>query len=422
MERRLAAILAADVVGYSRLIRADEEGTLVALRTLREELIDPVIAAHHGRIVKLMGDGMLVEFASAVDSVRAAVEKQQAVADHNSGLPEDKRIEFRIGINLGDIVIDGDDIQGDGVNIAARLETFSQAGGICISGKVFEEVRDRTNFAFEDLGEQEFKNIDRPVKVWRWRPDGTAITGVNTPSTQPLTPPDKPSIAVLSFTNMSGDADQEFISDGITEDIITELSRFSDLFVIARNSSFAYKGQSVDIRRIAGELGVRYVLEGSVRRGGKRLRITAQLLDSIDGGHVWGEKYDSDAEDVFDLQDEITRNVVGSIAPQIELAELERSRRLSDSGLTVYELALKAQAGAGQGEDRPEEPDLQHAPSGSVGTSRHGWLPMSFAGGACLEFGFKERLSRESAVIIKILAKALHGQSKLAHFGSTPYC
>ena len=221
---------------------------------------------------------------------------------------------------------------------------------------------------------------------------------------------------------MSGDADQEFISDGITEDIITELSRFSDLFVIARNSSFAYKGQSVDIRRIAGELGVRYVLEGSVRRGGKRLRITAQLLDSIDGGHVWGEKYDSDAEDVFDLQDEITRNVVGSIAPQIELAELERSRRLSDSGLTVYELALKAQAGAGQGEDRPEEPDLQHAPSGSVGTSRHGWLPMSFAGGVCLEFGFKERLSRESAVIIKILAKALHGQSKLAHFGSTPYC
>ena len=271
MERRLAAILATDVVGYTRLIRADEEGTIAALKTLRADLIDPKIAAHRGRIVKLMGDGMLAEFGSVVDAVRAAVETQQAVAEHNSGLPEDKRIEFRVGINLGDVVIDGDDIHGDGVNVAARLEEMAEPGGVCISGKVYDEVRDRINIPFEDLGEREVKNIDRPVRVFQWPAKSQSAVK---PSAAAFALPDKPSIAVLPFDNMSGDPEQEYFADGVVEEIITALSRMSWLFVIARNSSFTYKGRAVDIKKVGRDLGVRYVLEGSIRKAGGTLPST----------------------------------------------------------------------------------------------------------------------------------------------------
>jgi TolB-like protein len=303
--------------------------------------VQPKIAERKGRIVKLMGDGLLAEFPSVVEAVHCAVNIQRAMAESEPDLPEDQRIRLRIGINLGDIIVEGSDIYGDGVNVAARLEGLAEPGGICISGKVYEEVRNKLPTAFEDLGEQEVKNIAETVRVYRWT-DAAADPMPGTEGALPL--PDKPSIAVLPFTNMSGDPEQEYFADGITEDIITELSRFSGLFVIARNSSFAYKGQSVDIKQVARELGVYYVLEGSVRRGGKRLRITAQLLDKGSGSHVWAERYDRDLEDIFELQDEITRNVVGSIAPQIELAEVERSRKLSGANLTAYELSLKAQA------------------------------------------------------------------------------
>ncbi len=321
MERRLAAILAADVVGYSRLMGADEAGTLTALKAHRSEFIDPKFAEHKGRIVKLMGDGMLAEFPSVVDAVRAAVETQVAVTEHNAGLPENKRIEFRVGINLGDVVIDGDDIHGDGVNVAARLEGLAEAGGICISGSVHEQVRDRTGFAFEDLGEREVKNIDRPVSVWRWA--GERAAGAPPPGTPAL--PDKPSIAVLPFDNLSGDPEQGYFADGIAEDIITDLSKVSGLFVIARNSSFAYKDQNPDVRRVCRELGVGHVLEGSVRKAGNRVRINAQLIDGSTGGHLWAERYDRDLEDIFAVQDEVTREIVEAL--KVELTVAERRRR-----------------------------------------------------------------------------------------------
>ena len=341
MERRLAAIMATDVVGYSRLIRADEEGTIAALQALRADLIDPKIVEHHGRIVKLMGDGMLVEFASVVDAVHAAVETQQAVVDHNSDVPADKRIELRIGINLGDVVIDGDDIQGDGINVAARLEGMAEPGGICVSGMVYEGVRDRIDVPFEDLGEQEVKNIDRPVRVWRWVADGSAAA-VSRQAAEPLPLPDKPSIAVLPFTNMSGDPEQEYFSDGITEDIITALSKIKKLFVVARNSTFTYKGQAVDVKRVGREQGVRYVLEGSVRRGGDRLRITAQLIDAATGHHLWAERYDRESSDVFALQDEITREVASAL--QVELTEGEQARLWASGtkNLEAWELVIQA--------------------------------------------------------------------------------
>ena len=346
MERRLAAIMSADVVGYSRLIRTDEEGTIVALKVLRAHLIDPKLDQHNGRIFKLMGDGMLAEFPSVVDAVRAAVETQAAVALRNRDLPEDKRIEFRVGINLGDVVIDGNDIHGDGVNIAARLEGLAKPGGICISGMVYEEVRDRIDIPFEDLGEQKVKNIDRPLRVWQLIAGAEFATSLPKKIGEPLSLPNKPSIAVLPFENMSGDPEQEFFADGMTEDIITELSRFEDLFVIARNTSFTYKGQRVDVKEVAQELGVRFILEGSVRKAGQRVRITAQLVNGQDGGHVWAERYDGSLEDVFDLQERVTSQVVGSIAPQIAEAELGRigqGERLFDE---AYERAWLASATA----------------------------------------------------------------------------
>jgi len=324
VQRRLAAILAADVVGYSRLIRADEEGTLARLKSLRRDLVDPVLASHGGRIFKTMGDGLLVEFASVVDAVRSAAEVQGQMAKRNSGVPDDQRIVFRIGINLGDVVIEGDDIHGDGVNVAARLEALADPGGICISGKVYEEVRDRIDVPFEDLGEQTVKNIDRPVRIWRWAAKMLATDPKNDAVSESLAIPDKPSIAVLPFDNLSGDPEQEYFSDGITEDIITALSRIRQFFVIARNTTFTYKGQAVDVQAAAKDMGVRYVLEGSMRKAGNRVRITAQLIDGTTGRHIWAESYDRDLEDIFEVQDEITQTVVGSIEP--ELAEAERAR------------------------------------------------------------------------------------------------
>jgi adenylate cyclase len=334
MERRLAAILAADVVGYSRLIRADEEGTIAALRALRADLIDPSIAEHNGRVVKLMGDGMLVEFGSVVDAVRAAVEIQEALTGRNSPVSEETRIELRVGINLGDVVIDGDDIQGDGVNVAARLEGLARPGGICISGGAYEQVRDRLDLNFEDLGEKEVKNIARPVQVWQWTPGASAAA--------PLPLPDQPSIAVLPFDNMSGDPEQEYFADGMAEEIITALSRFRWLLVMSRNSSFAYKGRAVDIRTAAKELGVRYMLEGSVRRAGERVRITGQLIDAATGAHLWADRFDGSMADIFDLQDEVTAAVIGAIEPRLRRAEIDRSLRKHPDNLTAYDLFLRA--------------------------------------------------------------------------------
>jgi adenylate cyclase len=342
MKRRLAAILAADVVGYSRLIRADEEGTIAALRALRADLSDPKIAEHHGRIVKLMGDGMLAEFASVVDAVRAAVETQQAVAVHNSGLPKDKRIEFRVGVNMGDIVIDGDDIQGDGVNVAARLEGLAKPGGICVSGNVYEEVRDRTDLPFEDMGEQEVKNIDRSVRVWQWVADGSAVTVDAIKASEPLPLPDKASIAVLPLDNMSDNRDYEYLADGMTEDIITLLARIPSFFVIARNSSFSYKGQRHDIRQVGRELGVRYVVEGSLRPIGNRLRVTIQLIEAETGNHIWAERFDRAAADLFDVQDEITNAIVARLEPELTRAEFELIRRRPPADMDAWDYYRQA--------------------------------------------------------------------------------
>ena len=338
VQRRLAAILVADVVGYSRLIRADEEGTLAALKALRADIIDPKIADHNGRIVKLMGDGMLAEFRSVVDAVRTAAEIQRAVAERNADQSEDRRIDFRVGINLGDVVIDGDDIQGDGVNVASRLEGLAEPGGMCISAAVYEQIRDRIELAFEDIGQQKVKNIDRPVHVWRWSKDASVTAETPATADQPLPLPDKPSIAVLPFENMSGDPEQEYFSDGITEDIITALSHIRQFFVIARNSTFTYKGQAVDVQAVAKDLGVRYILEGSVRKAGNRVRISAQLIDGITGNHLWAERYDRDLEDIFEVQDEITLTVVGAIEPELAQAERERAMTKKPDDLNAWDL------------------------------------------------------------------------------------
>ena len=342
MERRLVAIMSADVVGYSRLIRADEEGTISALKALRADLVDPKLDEHNGRIVKLMGDGMLVEFPSVVDAVRAAVETQIAVAKHNADLPKDKRIKFRVGINLGDVVIDGDDIQGDGVNMAARPEGLAEPGGICVSGMVYEGVRDRIDIPFEDLGEQEVKNIDRPVRVWQWIADTGLTASISAKLDEPLALPDKPSIVILPFDNMSGDPDQEYFSDGITEDITTELSRFDELFVIARNTAFTYKDQNLNVGEVARELGVHFVLEGSVRKAGNRVRINVQLIDGQNGNHLWAERYDGSIEEMFDLQDQVTQQVASATVPYIKEASLTRIRRGDRVFDEAHDLAWQA--------------------------------------------------------------------------------
>src|SRR5262245_57411164 len=313
VDRRLAAILASDIAGYSRLMGTDEEGTLRQLKAHRKELVDPKITEYRGRIVKTTGDGMLVEFVSVVDAVRCAVDIQRGMIERNAQVPTDRRIEFRIGINVGDIIIDGDDIYGDGVNVAARLEALAEASGILVSRTVHDQVCDKLSFGFEDMGEQVVKNIARPIGVHRVSlkevahpmPTKPGVAG----ATSELPSIDRPSIAVLPFANISGDPEQDYFADGISEDIITALSRLRWFFVIARNSSFAYKGKAIDVKRAARELGVRYVLEGSVRKGGNRLRITAQLIDASTGNHIWADRYDGDLTDIFAVQDEITRKV-----------------------------------------------------------------------------------------------------------------
>jgi adenylate cyclase len=345
VERRLAAILAADVVSYSRLVGEDEEGTLERLKMLHRTVADPKIKEHRGRVVRTTGDGLLVEFASVVDAVRCAVDVQREMAVCNADVPVDRRIEFRIGINLGDIIKDGRDVYGDGVNVAARLEALATPGGICVSRVVRDQVRDKLGFAFDDRGEQQVKNIARPVRVFDVKMAGETMTLTPDPTARTqLSLPDKPSIAVLPFQNMSGDPEQEYFTDGMVEEIITALSRIRWLFVIARNSSSIYKGRSVNVRQVGRELGVRYVLEGSVRKGGNRVRITAQLIEAETGAHLWADRFDGSLEDVFDLQDKVAINVAGVIEPALQAAEVRRSAARPTHDLTAYDLYLRALA------------------------------------------------------------------------------
>ena len=332
-QRRLAAILAADVVGYSRLMGEDETGTLTALKELRSAVIDPTIAEYRGRIVKLMGDGVLVEFASVVDAVECAVSIQQALSEQDTEIPDSKQIAFRIGVNLGDVIIDGDDIYGDGVNVAARLEGEAEPGGICVSGDVYRQVLGKIDNTFEDLGERALKNIAKPVRAYGIKLDRAPAALNAVPSSLP----DKPSIAVLPFNNMSGDPEQEIFADGLTEDLITALSYWNTFFVIARHSTFQYKGQSPDIRQVARNLGVQYVLEGSLQKAGDRVRITAQLIDANTGRHVWAERYDRLLEDFFVLQDEITQVIAAKVEPAFAKAEQKKATRKPPTNLAAWE-------------------------------------------------------------------------------------
>jgi len=385
MERRLAAILAADVVGYSRLMSNDEEGTLVRLKAHRDEVADPAIAKHKGRIVKLMGDGMLAEFASVVDAVRCAVDIQEAMREHSANLSEDQRIQLRIGINLGDVIIDGEDIYGDGVNIAARLEGLAEAGGICVSGTVFDHVRNKVRLEFEDLGERQVKNIPEPLRVYRVAM-GTA--GESRPANSfeasiglDFTVPDYPSIAVLPFTVMSADPEQEFFADGVSEDIITALSKISRLLVVARTSTFTYKGKPVDVKQIGREQGVRYVLEGSVRKAGNRVRVTAQLIDATTGLHLWAERYDRELKDIFVVQDEIVREIVTALDVQLREGEQHRVWSSGTRNLEAWECVRIATDGALGGEPEAQvkageliDRAIELDPDYAIAWVMRGWL------------------------------------------------
>jgi TolB-like protein/class 3 adenylate cyclase len=340
--RRLAAILAADVAGYSRLMGADEEGTHERLKAHLRELVDPKIKEHRGRVVKNTGDGFLAEFPSVVDAVRCAVEIQRGMIDREPEIPDDQRTKFRIGINLGDVIAEEYDIFGDGVNITARLEALAEPGGICVSRVVRDQIRDKLDFALEDMGEQQVKNITRPVRAYRIGIERRPVA--QTSAAPVLRLPDKPSIAVLPFVNMSDDPEQEYFADGMVEEIITALSRIRWLFVIARNSSFTYKGRAVDVKQVGRELGVCYVLEGSVRKAGGRVRITGQLIDATNGAHLWADRFDGSLEDVFELQDDVAVSVAGIIEPALLAAEARRSAKRPTSDLTAYDLYLRALA------------------------------------------------------------------------------
>jgi TolB-like protein len=336
MDRKLAAILAADVVGYSRLMAENEADTFDRLRAHRKELFEPEIVKHHGRIFKLMGDGLLAEFGSVVDAVECATVLQREMAKRNEEVSEDRRIQVRIGINLGDVIVEGDDRHGDGVNIAARLQELAEPGGLAVSGTAYDHLQGKVGTALEFAGEQQLKNIARPMRVYRARFERSVT--VDKPT---LALPEKPSIAVLPFVNMSDDPQQEYFSDGVAEEIITALSRFRYLFVIARNSSFTYKGRAVDVKQVGRELGVRYVLEGSVRKSGNRVRITGQLIDAGTGAHLWADRFEGGIEDIFDLQDQVTASVVGAIVPKLEEAEIERAKRKPTDSLDAYDYFLR---------------------------------------------------------------------------------
>ncbi len=338
VQRKLAAILVADVAGYSQLMGQDDEGTLAALTAHRTELIEPCISEHRGRDVKTTGDGLLVEFASVVDAVRCAVASQQGMAERNTDIPKDRRIEFRIGINFGDVIVQDDDVYGDGVNVAARLEGLAEPGGITISDRVYADVRGKVDVGFEDQGNQNLKNITEAVRVYRVVIGDDETLPAMTAKYESLALPNKPSIAVLPFQNMSGDPEQEFFADGMAEDIITGLSRYRWFFVIARNSSFTYKGRTVDVTQVAQELSVRYVLEGSVRKADNRVRVTSQLIDAVTGHHIWAERYDRELNDIFDLQDEITQTIVTAIEPELGVVERERARRKPPDSLDAWDL------------------------------------------------------------------------------------
>jgi adenylate cyclase len=336
--RRLAAVLAADVVGYSRMMSVDEVSTLAALKRHRETVFDPAVAQHKGRIVKLIGDGTLVEFASVVDAVKCALAIQREI---KAAQPNGDSIMLRIGINLGDIIIVGEDIYGDGVNVAARLESLADPGGICVSGVVNESVGNRLAVSFADGGEVAVKNITRPIRIWKWHPDGEALSSGPLPQLPQASQSEPPSIAVLPFNNMSGDPEQEYFSDGITEDIITDLSKIAGLLVIARNSSFAYKGKNPDIRTVGRDLGVRSVLEGSIRRAGNRVRITAQLINAANGAHLWAERYDRDLTDIFAVQDDVTRRIVDALKVKLTLAEAANIAETPTNNLAAHDLFLR---------------------------------------------------------------------------------
>jgi adenylate cyclase len=344
LQRRLAAILSADVVGYSRLMGADEPGTLARLKAIRRDVMDPLIAAHSGRTFKLMGDGALIEFASAVDAVTCAIEVQKKVRECNSGSPEESQIWFRIGINVGDVIVDGDDIYGDGVNVASRIQALADAGGIYISRGAADQVRDKVPINIETRGEQTVKNIARPIEIFCIIGDGHQAVAVTPNKSENRARAhavgDKPTIAVLPFVNMSGDPEQEFFGDGITEDILTELSRFRELFVISRNSAFAYKGKQVNVQTVAKELGVQYVVEGSVRKSGNRVRITVQLIDAETDGHLWAERYDRELADIFAIQDEVTSSIVSILPGRVVAAASERVQRKLPENLAAYECVL----------------------------------------------------------------------------------
>jgi adenylate cyclase len=406
VQRRLAAILAADVAGYSRLMGEDEEGTLLALTAHRNEFIDPCIAEHRGRLVKTTGDGLLVEFASVVDAVRCAVAFQEGMSKRNASAPESRRVTFRIGVNLGDVIIQDDDIFGDGVNIASRLESLAEPGGICISDAVHQSVRSKIDLPFRDLGAQRVKNIGEPVHAFHLRPDAAAPTVSKPLEAPPL--PEKPSIAVLPFENMSADAEQDYFSDGITEDIITELSKISGLFVIARHSAFAYKGKPVSLKQVGHELGVRYVLEGSVRKAGSRLRITVQLINALTDHHLWAERYDRDIEDIFSVQDEVARSVASALAVALKPEEGERLSHPPTSNIEAYDIYLRTRSA-------PWPPTRENILTARSAYRRIAEIDPSFAGGFAgqsmthsfaVMFGFSEQVEEDARLAFNLAETA----------------
>jgi TolB-like protein/class 3 adenylate cyclase len=419
LERRLAAILAADVVGYTRLMRADEVGTLERLTELREAHLEPIIAEHRGRIVKLMGDGLLVEFASVVDALNCAIAWQEGVVAHQAGREDEKRLNFRIGINLGDVIVEGKDIHGDGVNIAARLEGLAEPGGICLSDDAYRQVRGKTEASFEDLGEQDLKNVVEPLRVYRISSVSDDRAGDDA-AREHLVPPDKPSIAVLPFVNVSGDPEQEYFADGITEDIITALSRYRGLLVTSRYSAFAYKGQSSDVRRVATELEVGYVIEGSVRRAGNRVRIAGQLIDGISGKHIWAERYDRELKDVFALQDEITETIVARIEPEVGAFESQRAKQRPPGSLDAWDYYHLGLAGLYKftADDNAEAQRLfQHSFEIDPGfAAAHAWFAYAIILGMVYFDTEPETAILDAALHAAEKGVTLDSQDALAHF------